>query len=89
MSFVQLTLSAHQPSQKFVTQNLTHLFKDKTVIIIAHRLQSVKDADQIIVVEKGQVIQQGGFDTLVMTEGKFRQLWEAQTTRKTESPLIS
>jgi ABC-type multidrug transport system fused ATPase/permease subunit len=64
---------------------MTHLFKGKTVIIIAHRLQSVKHADRILVLENGQVIQQGRFDTLVMTEGKFQQLWEAQTTRKTES----
>jgi len=67
-------------TERFVTQNMTHLFKGKTVIIIAHRLQTVKDADQIIVLENGQVIQQGVFDTLVTTKGKFQELWEAQTT---------
>jgi len=61
---------------------MTQLFKGKTVIIIAHRLQTVKDADQIIVLENGQVIQRGSFEALVMEEGKFRQLWEAQTTGK-------
>ena len=71
-------------TESFVTQNMTHLFKGKAVIIIAHRLQSVKDADQIFVLENGQVIQQGSFETLVMTEGKFRQLWETQTTRRSE-----
>lgn len=68
-------------TESFVTQNMTHLFKGKTVIIIAHRLQTVKDADQILVLENGQVIQQGSFETLVRTEGKFQQLWETQTTR--------
>ncbi len=67
-------------TERFVTQNMIHLFKDKTVIIIAHRLQTVKDADQIIVIERGQVIQQGTFDHLVTTPGKFQELWEAQTT---------
>lgn len=67
-------------TESFVTQNMTQLFKGKTVIIIAHRLQSVKDADQILVLENGQVIQQGSFETLVMTAGKFQQLWETQTT---------
>lgn len=57
------------------------------MIIIAHRLQSVMDADQILVLENGQVIQQGSFETLVITEGKFRQLWEAQTTRKVEKSM--
>lgn len=71
-------------TESFVTQNLTLLFKGKTVIIIAHRLQSIKDADQILVLENGHVIQQGSFETLVITEGKFRQLWEAQTRGKAE-----
>lgn len=66
-------------TESFVTQNMIRLFKGKTVIIIAHRLQTVKDADQIFVLENGQVIQQGSFDTLVVAEGKFQQLWETQT----------
>ena len=69
-------------TESFVTQNMTHLFKGKTVIIIAHRLQTVKDADQILVLENGQVIQQGSFETLVRTKGKFQQLWETQTTTR-------
>ena len=74
-------------TESFVTQNMTHLFKGKTVIIIAHRLQTVKDADQILVLENGQVIQQGSFETLVATEGKFQQLWETQTaTRSGNEP---
>jgi len=71
-------------TENFVTQNLTQLFKGKTVIIIAHRLQSVKAADQILVLENGQVIQQGSFESLVVMEGKFQQLWEAQTRGKAE-----
>jgi ATP-binding cassette subfamily B protein len=74
-------------TESFVTQNLTHLFKGKTVIIIAHRLQSVKDADKILVLENGQVIQQGSFETLVTRDGKFRQLWEVQTTGRAEKPM--
>jgi ATP-binding cassette subfamily B protein len=72
-------------TERFVTHNMTHLFAGKTVLIIAHRLQSVKDADRIIVLENGQVIQQGSFETLLMAEGKFRKLWEAQTTGKVEN----
>ncbi len=67
-------------TEKFVTENMIRLFNGKTVIIIAHRLQTVKDADRIIVIENGQVVQQGMFDSLVNTEGKFQELWQAQTT---------
>jgi ABC-type multidrug transport system fused ATPase/permease subunit len=57
------------------------LFKDKTVVIVAHRLQTVKEADKIVVLEAGQVIQEGRFEELAAVEGKFRQLWEKQTAR--------
>jgi ATP-binding cassette subfamily B protein len=66
-------------TENFVTQNMTRLFRGKTVIIIAHRLQTVRDADHIIVLENGQVIQQGRFENLMAEEGKFQQLWETQT----------
>ncbi|HEU0296535.1 MAG TPA: ABC transporter ATP-binding protein [Anaerolineales bacterium] len=75
-------------TENFVTQNMTRLFKGKTVIIIAHRLQTVKDADQILILENGQVIQQGTFETLLVAEGKFQQLWEAQTTMKSGSESV-
>jgi ATP-binding cassette subfamily B protein len=67
-------------TERFVTQNMTQLFNGKTVIIIAHRLQTVKNADQIVVIENGQVVQQGSFDQLVTTKGTFQELWRAQTT---------
>jgi ATP-binding cassette subfamily B protein len=58
------------------------LFQGKTVVIVAHRLQTVKEADKIVVLEAGRVIQEGSFDELAAREGKFRQLWEKQTARK-------
>jgi ATP-binding cassette subfamily B protein len=67
-------------TERFVTQNMTHLFNGKTVVIIAHRLQTVKDADKIIVIKNGQVVQQGIFDDLVTTKGEFQESWQAQTT---------
>jgi ATP-binding cassette subfamily B protein len=75
-------------TERFVTQNMTHLFKGKTVIIIAHRLQTVKDADRIVVIENGQIIQQGTFDTLVATQGKFQELWKAQTTTGKDDKIL-
>jgi ABC-type multidrug transport system fused ATPase/permease subunit len=74
------TSSLDSITEKFVTQNMTHLFNGKTVVIIAHRLQTVKNADKIVVIENGQVVQQGIFDDLVTTQGKFQELWQAQTT---------
>jgi ATP-binding cassette subfamily B protein len=69
-------------TESFVTQNMITLFQGKTVVIVAHRLQTVKDADKIVVLEAGRVIQEGSFEELAAKEGKFRQLWEKQTARK-------
>jgi ATP-binding cassette, subfamily B, bacterial len=65
-------------TEDFVIHNLLEALKGKTVIIVAHRLQTVKDADQIVVLEQGQVVQRGKFMNLVSIPGKFRQLWEKQ-----------
>ncbi len=65
-----------------VTRAMASFLKGRTVIIVAHRLQSVKNADQIIVLDHGQIVQRGKFDQLVSAAGKFRQLWEKQTEKK-------
>ena len=70
-------------TEDFVIQNLMEALDGKTVIIVAHRLQTVKDADQIVVLEQGQVIQSGKFMHLVSVPGKFRQLWEKQMMEET------
>ena len=48
---------------------LTH---DKTVIMIAHRLKTVRNADQIFVVDRGEIVQQGTHDELVAADGLYR-----------------
>jgi ATP-binding cassette subfamily B protein len=52
--------------------------KGKTVILVAHRLQTVQNADQIIVLENGRMTQCGTFNALVNEDGRFRQLWKKQ-----------
>ncbi len=65
-------------TEDFVTHNLSKFLKGKTVILVAHRLQTVQNADLIIVLERGQMTQCGTFNTLVNEAGRFRQLWEKQ-----------
>ncbi len=72
-------------TEHFVTQNMTTFLKGKTVVVIAHRLQTVKNADKIVVLENGEIIQEGYFDDLIAVAGKFRHLWEAQTRQVTLS----
>ena len=59
------------------------LMKDKTVIMIAHRLSTVRSANKTVVVENGKVIQTGTHDNLVMENGRYKEMWEtyAETSK--------
>ena len=71
-------------TEHFITQNMMEMLKGKTVIVVAHRLQTVKDADRIIVLEDGLLLQDGCFDALMASGGRFRELWDRQTDRKSD-----
>lgn len=52
--------------------------KDKTVIFISHRLSTTRIADRIIMLEKGQIVEQGSHDELLKLNGKYAQMWKVQ-----------
>lgn len=67
----------------FATENIIfdmiyNKFKKKSMLIIAHRLTTIKNCDQIIVLEKGEVIEQGSHEELLGMEGQYYKLWEMQ-----------
>lgn len=63
-------------AEYLVQQALSYLMKGRTVLIIAHRLHTVVSADQLLVVDQGQIVQQGTHQQLVATSGLYQQLWE-------------
>lgn len=65
-------------TENFITQNLKAFLQGKTVILVAHRLQTVTLADEIIVLEDGHILQQGKFEQLAAIPGRFKELWEQQ-----------
>lgn len=76
--FDEATSSLDANNERTIMTNLEAFYKDKTVIIIAHRLSTVKNADQIIVVDEGRIVETGGHEELVSTKGKYFNLIKNQ-----------
>lgn len=66
-------------TEKVVMDNLFSMLRDRTLIIVVHRLQTIQNADNIIVLEKGNLAEQGNFETLINKKGLFNMLWESQS----------
>lgn len=65
-------------NEKVIINNLNEYFKGKTVVVVAHRLSTVKDADQIVVLEKGQIVELGNHNDLVEQKGAYFNLIKNQ-----------
>ena len=77
--FDEATSSLDSISEKFVKQTLNDLAKQgKTIIVIAHRLSTVKNADRIVVLEEGKMVETGNHNQLIENEGVYCKLWKEQ-----------
>ncbi|MEN9611604.1 MAG: hypothetical protein RLZZ628_2418 [Bacteroidota bacterium] len=74
----EATSALDAENEKIIHQNLQCFFKGKTVVVIAHRLSTVKEADQIIVLKKGALIEQGKHQELVAQQGEYYNLVKNQ-----------
>jgi ATP-binding cassette, subfamily B, bacterial len=72
--FDEATSALDANNEKEIMQKLDIFFKDKTVVVIAHRLSTVMNADQIVVLEKGKIIEIGNHDELVKLKGNYFEL---------------
>ncbi len=76
--FDEATSALDSENEKIIHDNLQHFFKGKTVVIIAHRLSTVKNADQIIVLKKGKVVEKGNHKELVNNKSEYFNLVKNQ-----------
>jgi ATP-binding cassette subfamily B protein len=65
-------------NENLIQRAIHNLVHDKTVLIIAHRLQSIRNADQVLLLHNGRIIECGTHATLMDTETEYRTLWELQ-----------
>ncbi|SEM53164.1 ATP-binding cassette, subfamily B [Butyrivibrio sp. ob235] len=68
----EATANVDPENEKELTLAIENLTKEKTIIMIAHRLKTVRNADQIIVIDKGKIVQQGKHDELMEQEGIYK-----------------
>ncbi|MEM9831949.1 MAG: peptidase domain-containing ABC transporter [Bacteroidota bacterium] len=76
--FDEATSALDAKSERFIVSNLETFFQDRTVIIVAHRLSTVKHADQIIVLDQGKVVEQGTHSDLTQQRGEYYHLVKNQ-----------
>ncbi|MDB5259478.1 MAG: hypothetical protein JWO73_686 [Candidatus Taylorbacteria bacterium] len=65
-------------SEQKIQDSLAHFFKDVTAVVIAHRLSTIKEMDRIVVMEGGKIIEDGTFESLHASGGRFREFWDKQ-----------
>jgi len=78
----EATSSVDNETEAAIQRSLDILKKDRTVIVIAHRLSTVRNADIIYVLENGFVVESGNHESLLDMEGVYSKLWSVQTGEK-------
>jgi len=76
--FDEATNSLDANNEKEIIENLNQFFKGKTVIVVAHRLSTVRNADKIVVLDKGQIVEEGTHEQLTSLKGKYYELVKNQ-----------
>jgi ATP-binding cassette subfamily B protein len=76
--FDEATNALDANNEKAITENLQHFFKGRTVVVVAHRLSTVKHADNIIVLQKGSIVEQGTHASLSALKGSYYELVKNQ-----------
>jgi subfamily B ATP-binding cassette protein MsbA len=74
----EATSALDSESERLVQDALTNLMKNRTSIVIAHRLSTIQHADEIVVIQQGQILERGSHDVLIQGNGLYKKLIEIQ-----------
>lgn len=85
----EVTASVDVASQRAIQETVSRLAAHRTVIMVAHRLQTVRAADQIVVLAQGRVVEIGTHDELMRAAGLYADMWAAQGTSETDLDTAS
>ncbi|NCN22646.1 MAG: ATP-binding cassette domain-containing protein, partial [Gallionella sp.] len=84
--FDEATSALDSKSEQAIQAELRAIAQNRTTLIIAHRLSTVVDADQILVMDKGQIIERGTHRELLECNGSYAQMWELQKREEIARP---
>lgn len=84
--FDEATSSLDSRSEKSILKAIEEIAREQTSLVIAHRLSTIVDADKIVVLDKGRIIEQGSHQQLLAKQGKYAQLWLMQ--QRSSEPAI-
>ena len=74
----EATSSLDSESEALIQEGLNHLRAGRTTFVIAHRLSTIRSADQILVVESGEILERGTHEQLIAMDGRYKQLYDKQ-----------
>jgi subfamily B ATP-binding cassette protein MsbA len=75
----EATSNLDTESESFIQKSLAELMKNRTTFVIAHRLSTIQQADQILVIEKGQIAERGKHQELLDKKGRYYDLFTYQS----------
>ncbi|WP_220607939.1 ABC transporter ATP-binding protein [Methanobrevibacter oralis] len=78
----EITSNVDPINESKIQEAISELVKNKTILVIAHNLNSIKNADNILVFDNGQIVQKGVHNDLIKDEGLYKNLWNAQSKSK-------
>jgi subfamily B ATP-binding cassette protein MsbA len=85
----EATSALDSESEQYIQAALEHVMKNRTTLVIAHRLSTIKNANKIIVMQHGKIVEQGGHQELIDLNGHYAQLYKVQQLGMTREEAIA
>ncbi|SHH46222.1 ABC transporter ATP-binding protein [Halobaculum gomorrense] len=87
----EATSDVDTETEELIQRSLRRLIADRTAFVIAHRLSTIRDADRVVVMEEGRIIEQGSHDELVDADGDYADLWARQAgeDEDADEPIVA